>query len=64
MLAWSVLKIPEFMGLDWVEVAGSLLLVLGLGAAGVRLWRQASPAAQIGEHGQHAATVGVGVEQA
>ena len=69
-MAWSVLKIPELLGLWWIEVVGSVLLVVGFAAAGVVLWRRApatgsatAAVAKVDEHGHHATAVGVGVEQ-
>jgi hypothetical protein len=73
VMAWSVLKIPEFLGLQWAELAGSVVLVVGFGVAGATLWRQ-TPAAgalasataagpQVEEYGQDATAVGVGVEE-
>ena len=70
VMAWSVLKIPELLGLWWTEVVGSVLLVAGFAAAGVVLWRQdpatgsaTAAVAEVDEHGHHATAVGVGVEQ-
>lgn len=70
VMAWSVLKIPELLGLWWIEVVGSVLLVAGFAAAGVVLWRQdpatgsaTAAVAEVDEHGHHATAVGVGVEQ-
>jgi hypothetical protein len=66
VMAWSVLKIPEFMGLRVAEVLGSVLLAVGFAALARTLSQLPLPAGaqpQVSEHGQHPAVVSLGVEQ-
>jgi hypothetical protein len=42
-MAWSVLKVPEFMGLRVAEIVGSVLLAIGFAVAA-----RAEPAAATG----------------
>jgi len=66
VMAWSILKVPEFMGLRVAEILGSVLLAIGFAVIARTLSRQpllADAEAQIGEHGQHPAVVSLGVEQ-
>jgi hypothetical protein len=66
VMGWSVLKIPEFLGLRLIEVVGSVVLAIGFAVVGRYLSRQPLPTvhAQVGQDGQHATVVAVGVEQA
>lgn len=66
VMAWSVLKIPEFLGLRVAEILGSVLLAIGFAVVARTLSRQQLTAAaqpQIGEHRQHPAVVSLGVDQ-
>lgn len=67
VMGWSVLKIPEFLGLRLIEVVGSVVLAIGFAVVGRYLSRQPLPTvvhAQVGQDGQHPTVVAVGVEQA
>lgn len=67
VMAWSVLKIPEFLGLRVAEIVGSVLLAIGFAVAARALSRvplgvAAEP--QVGEDGAYSAVVALGVDQA
>jgi hypothetical protein len=67
VMAWSVLKVPEFLGLRVAEIVGSVLLAIGFAVAARALSRLPLPAAaqpQVSENGEHPAVVAVGVDQA
>jgi hypothetical protein len=67
VLAWAVLKIPEFLGLRTAEAAGLVLLAVGFAVAARALSRVPLVAAappQVSEDGQYPAVVALGVDQA
>jgi hypothetical protein len=66
VLGWSVLKIPEFMGVRIIEVVGSVVLAVGFAAVARELSRQPLATVvdpQVGQDGQYAPVVAVGVQQ-
>ena len=66
VMAWSVLKVPEFLGVRVAEILGSVLLAIGFAVVARALGRQPLPAGtqpQVGEHGEHPAVVALGVNQ-
>ena len=65
-MAWSVLKIPEFLGLQMAEIVGSVLLAAGFAAVARALSRRPLPVAaqpQEGENHEYPAVVPLGVDQ-
>jgi hypothetical protein len=67
VMAWSVLKAPEFLGLRVAEIVGSVLLAIGFAVAARALSRVPLAVAaqqQIGENGAYPAVVALGVDQA
>jgi hypothetical protein len=67
VMAWSVLEVPQFLGLRDAEIVGSVLLAIGFTVAAhavSRLPLAAAAQPQVGEDGEYPAVVPVGVDQA
>jgi len=67
VMGWSVLEIPQFLGLRDAEIVGSVLLAAGFAVvahAVSRLPLAAAAQPQVSEDGQYPAVVALGVDQA
>jgi hypothetical protein len=67
VMAWSVLEVPQFLGLRDAEMVGSVLLAIGFAVVAYAVSRLPLAAAaqpQVSEDGEYPAVVALGVDQA